>query len=144
MRHLWAVADRMPIVRRPPAVAFLAASLALLATSGDALAAVTTVEPRGRRSAPARNYGAHPRLHASGAPARRAYLRFGVPRLGGRVRKATLRLLARTGSSSGPSLRPVAVTSWRERAMTWSNAPAVGAVAGSTGPITNRRWRRSM
>jgi hypothetical protein len=86
--------------------------------------------------APDLNFGSTTRLTVDGSPARRAYLRFAVGNLEGRIKKATLRLYATDPSVNGPAVYATS-NDWNFSRITWNNAPApsgppiadVGAVA---------------
>jgi hypothetical protein len=85
---------------------------------------------------PDTNFGTSTRLVADGEPARRAYVRFFVGRMEGRVKRATLRLYATDPSVDGPAVY-AASNEWSFSRITWNNAPPprepvladVGAVA---------------
>jgi hypothetical protein len=82
---------------------------------------------------PPTNYGAAAKLRADASPDVRSYLRFDLSGLEGTVTKATLVMTAATASTSGYQVRGVADTSWSERLLNYSNAPAMGALPiGST------------
>lgn len=84
---------------------------------------------------PTANYGTSPYLRSDGSPEVRSYLRFtvrGIP-ASMEVQRATLRVWVNSASSIGHEARPVADNNWDEQQLTYSTAPAVGPVLGSSG-----------
>lgn len=85
---------------------------------------------------PDQNFGSTTRLTVDGSPERRAYLRFQVGNVEGRIKKATLKLYATDPSVVGPTVYATS-NDWSFSRITWNNAPApyeppiseVGAVA---------------
>jgi hypothetical protein len=77
------------------------------------------------------NYGTTADLRADASPVLRSYLRFDVQGLTAPVSRAYLKLHATGGSSVPLDVRPTSA-SWLENAITFANAPAVGAVAASS------------
>ena len=67
------------------------------------------------------------------APVVRSFLRFSLP-AGGPIQRATLRIHAETANRAGFSIRNT-TGSWSEQGVTHANAPAVGAVVGSSGRV---------
>ncbi|MEO6579193.1 MAG: DNRLRE domain-containing protein, partial [Candidatus Limnocylindria bacterium] len=90
-------------------------------------------------SQPSRNYGTSSVLRADASPVLTSYLKFdvqaGVPAI-----RAMLRVYASASHSSGFSVRSVADNSWVETTITATNAPAVGAVVATSGPLTAGTW----
>ena len=86
------------------------------------------------------NYGSATTLRQDASPVLRSYLRFNVQGLSGTVTKATLRIFTSNSSSSGYQVRPVTDNSWSEFAVNYTNAPAVGSVAGSSGAFGTGVW----
>jgi hypothetical protein len=68
-------------------------------------------------------------------------LRFNVQGLNGPVSRATLRLRASTSQSLGIKVHGVSDNTWAEFTINYSNAPAVGTVLGSSGPISANTWK---
>jgi hypothetical protein len=89
---------------------------------------------------PETNYGGQPVLRTRGIPKIRSYLRFDLHGLSGQVTRATLHLWARTSSSAGYHVHPVADTSWDERRLVSKNAPVYGARTGGSGPVAANTW----
>lgn len=92
--------------------------------------------------APTRNYGGVRVLRVDAAPKVRSYLRFNVRGLSGPVLQATLWIYARTGSKKGYEVRGTRSRLWRERALTYRNAPPVYPVAASSGPLRAGAWTK--
>ena len=86
-------------------------------------------------TSPATNYGSSTQCRIDGSPILRTYLRFDVQNLVGTITSAKLRIYANSGSSTGHEVRTVADNSWGEASINYGNAPAVGAVVGSSGPF---------
>jgi hypothetical protein len=112
----------------------------ILVTSGVALSTTGTTSTTFGPTAdaytssdkPSRNYGTATTLRPDSSPVRNGYLRFDVSGLSAPVTKATLKLFARSNSSSGITLHGVSTNSWTETGITYANAPAIGSsVAGS-------------
>jgi hypothetical protein len=109
-----------------------------------ATAASTTVTPAAdahvQADFPTTNYGSATALRIDGSPVANGYLRFAVSGTVGTVSKATLRLFARTTASTPVDAYSVADTSWTESAITYSNAPPIGAKIASSGAQTSGQW----
>ena len=91
-------------------------------------------------SSPGQNYGTSSQLRADGSPDVRSYLRFDLQGMSGTVADATLKIYTNSGSSTGFDVRDVADSSWGESSITYSNAPLVGSVAGSSGSFGAGSW----
>jgi hypothetical protein len=89
---------------------------------------------------PDSNYGSLTELHVDASPERRAYLRFDVQGVSSSIARATLRLYAQNGSLVGYDVRPVADNAWNELTLTYNTAPAMGNIAGSSGPYVTGNW----
>lgn len=93
------------------------------------------------QTAPDRNTASSRRLLVDGAPQRRAYLRFAVPRLQGKVATATLRLFVLEGAEVGPTLYATRSQSWTERDLTWNTRPATrGEPIGDRRAVSAGSW----
>lgn len=85
---------------------------------------------------PDANFGSTTRLTVDGSPERRAYVRFVVGNVEGRIKKATLKLYVTDPSADGPAVYATS-NDWNFSRITFNNAPApyqpavadVGAVA---------------
>jgi hypothetical protein len=118
---------------------------ALLAGPVSARAATYTFTPVADSNTSAAttntNYGTSTRLVADGSPVSRAYLRFQLQGMTGTVTQATLRVLARSSSSSpGVDLRAVSINTWGETTITYNNAPAVGGTVFVSGALVSGQW----
>ena len=92
-------------------------------------------------SKPTQNFGASTALRADGSPIMRSYLRFDLTGVSSPITRATLRLYARSTHRTGYEVRPVADSSWEERAITYQNAPAAGStVIARSGPFSTGQW----
>ncbi|HEX8860227.1 MAG TPA: metallophosphoesterase [Actinomycetes bacterium] len=91
-------------------------------------------------ASPDTNYGGQPILRTRGIPKVRTYLRFDLHGLSSRVTKATLHLWARTSSSAGYRVHPVADTSWNEYKLASKTAPVYGTASAASGPFAANRW----
>jgi hypothetical protein len=87
-----------------------------------------------------RNFGAATELRADASPVTRSYLHFNIQGLTGPPSRALLKLHAAGSSSVGLDARPVADSSWSESGITYSNAPAAGAVAASAAGFSSGDW----
>jgi chitodextrinase len=88
---------------------------------------------------PGTAFGSQTQLRADDSPIVRAYLRFNPQNLGGPVSKATLKVWANSRHVEGFRVWAVADTTFPE-GITFSNAPALGAAAGSSGPYDAGTW----
>jgi hypothetical protein len=70
----------------------------------------------------------------------RSYLRFNVQGLSGTLTKATLRIFANSASSGGYEIRGVSSNTWNESTITYSNAPAIGNLLGTSGGFSAGFW----
>jgi len=82
------------------------------------------------------NYGGSGTLATDGSPIINSYLRFDVQGLTGTVSSVTLRVWANSTNSVGIDAAGVTDNSWTETTITFNNAPAAGAVLGSSGATT--------
>lgn len=91
---------------------------------------------------PKTNYGSATTLLVDGSPAARAYLKFPVAGIGTKtVVSAVLRVYAVDPSDEGGRLHRVASTSWSEKSIKWSNAPAYdAAILGAIGSVVINTW----
>ena len=130
-----------PLLRvgRPLAVLTVAA---LIVSSVSLLTAATSLSLRpvadtwvNPLSATA-NYGTGATLRIDGSPTWNAYLRFDLGRPAGTLTSAVLKLYPNSSSRGGLSVHRVASTTWNEGATTAANAPAMGATAVASGPLT--------
>ncbi len=85
-------------------------------------------------SRPTRNYGRRSQLRVDSSPLRTAYLKFSVQGAGPQT-SAVLKVFAET-SGDDLVLYEVADTTWQETTLTAANAPVVGAMIDTVGPIS--------
>ena len=89
---------------------------------------------------PSTNYGLSSTIRAVSSPEYRSYLRFVVSDISGTVTNATLRLYPTSSSATGYQIKRVADQTWEEGTITYANAPAVGALIGSSGNFSSGNW----
>jgi parallel beta-helix repeat protein len=132
-------------VLRRVAISLAAALLGgmLVAAVGAAPAGAVTLNPVADTyvdsSTPSSNFGTRIYVRTDNSPTLRAYLRFNVQGAG---TTAVLRFFAETGNSIGVNVHTVSNHTWGETSTTFTNAPAVGPVIASTGPITAGTWQQ--
>ncbi|RPI94887.1 MAG: DNRLRE domain-containing protein [Chloroflexi bacterium] len=90
---------------------------------------------------PTINYGTSTTVRADASPVLRSYLRFNVGSVGGPVTRATLRIYTNNNSSIGFQASRVTNNTWGETTITYSNAPAVGSLLGSSGATSAGTWK---
>jgi hypothetical protein len=91
-------------------------------------------------SSPTTNYGTSTQLRVDNSPVVRSYLRFTVQGLNGTVTRATLRIFANSGASSGVAASGVSNNTWTESTINYNNAPPLGSSLGSSGSVTAGTW----
>ena len=93
---------------------------------------------------PDENFGAQPvvRVLDSERKQLRAFLRFELRGVSGRVLEARLSLYPLVGSEAGVVVSEVSAGSWDERTTTFDWSPGVGPYLGHTGPVRSQRWAR--
>ena len=89
---------------------------------------------------PSTNYGSATQIRVDGSPDVHSYLRFNIQGLSGTVTSATLRVYANSAVSAGYEARSVSNNTWTESGITYSNAPPVGSVLGSSGNVNSNTW----
>jgi fibronectin type III domain protein/calcineurin-like phosphoesterase family protein len=89
---------------------------------------------------PSDNYGSFVTIRALSSPEYRTYLRFVVSDISGTVTNATLRVYPTSSSATGYQIKRVADQNWEEGTITYANAPAVGALIGSSGNFASDNW----
>jgi len=86
------------------------------------------------------NYGASTLIRQRlSSPTAKGFVRFNIPGVTGTVTNATLKLYSQTTSASGLEIRPVS-GAWEESTVKYSNAPAPGPVAKTTGALVSGAW----
>jgi hypothetical protein len=89
---------------------------------------------------PETNFGASRSLRADGSPATTAYLKFRLKRLKGEITSVTLLLHARGPASTSYEVRRVYRDGWRERRLTFENAPLLSLRYVSSKPVRRGAW----
>ena len=118
-----------------------AVSVTTPAASAGSVTVVPAADAYVSAAAPTANYGTQAQLRVDGSPVVRSYLRFSLSGLGGAVTSATLRVFANSAQSTGFSVYSVADTGWSETALTYGNAPALGALRGASGAVSAGTWK---
>src|SRR6266508_2208520 len=93
-----------------------------------------------RETKPSTNYGNAIILRVDSSPVDRSYLRFNVQGLNGAVTRATLRIFTSNSSNIGYEAHSISDNTWGELTINYNNAPAVGALLGSSGAISANTW----
>ena len=88
----------------------------------------------------AKNFGGAPDLRLDASPTFRAFVRFNVDVSSGDVRHINLLLYSRTRSKAGYQIR-VVEEPWRERQITFLNAPTLSPDFIMSGPLKARAWK---
>jgi hypothetical protein len=86
------------------------------------------------------NFGRVQDLRVDKAPRVRAYMRFDVNVKSGDVQNVSILLWSRSRSQAGYQVRLVEDT-WRERAITFANAPSLSLDYVSSGPLKAGAWK---
>jgi acid phosphatase type 7 len=85
------------------------------------------------------NFGRQPRLRVDASPLVRTFLRFDTGKYKGKVERVNLLLYSRTRSATGFRVR-LAPERWRERRITYENAPRISPLWVASGPLTAGAW----
>jgi len=94
---------------------------------------VTAAHPRA-------NYGRARILRVDGAPKATAYLRFELRKLKGNITSVTLLLHPSTAARAGFAVRRVYEDEWRERRLTYTNAPQPSPRYTASKPARRGAW----
>jgi hypothetical protein len=86
------------------------------------------------------NYGQQRQLAVDARPLMRAYLRFNINLKQGNVTRVNLLLYSRKRLRLGYQVRLV-TENWRERRITYGNAPRISSRFVSSGPLRARAWK---
>jgi hypothetical protein len=86
------------------------------------------------------NYGRARRLTVSSRPLTRAYVRFAVDGDGREMRRLNILLYSHTRAPLGYQVR-LATRGWKERRITFENAPRPSSRFVSSGPLRARAWK---
>ena len=87
-----------------------------------------------------KNFGAAPALRVDASPTFRAFVRFNVDLGSGDFERVSLLLYSRSRSSRGYQVRLVEEP-WRERKITFLNAPSLSPSFVLSGPLKARSWK---
>ncbi|MDP9492430.1 MAG: DNRLRE domain-containing protein, partial [Actinomycetota bacterium] len=79
-------------------------------------------------------------LRVDGAPEETAYLRFSLKKVNGRITSVTLLLHPTTATRARIAIRRVAEDDWRERRLTYTNAPRPSSRYTSSKPVRQGVW----
>jgi hypothetical protein len=93
-----------------------------------------------RSDVPAGNYGSAAVLIGRTSPEIDSYVKFDVSGLSASPLRAVLRLWAETTGTTTYKVYQVADSSWTESGVTFTNKPAFGALAATSGPTTAGTW----
>lgn len=89
---------------------------------------------------PQENFGQARILRVDGAPETTAYLRFELKGLRGTITSVTLLLHSSTSERASFAVRRVRQDEWRERRLTYANAPRPSARYASSKPVRRGVW----
>jgi hypothetical protein len=87
-----------------------------------------------------KNFGAVPALRLDASPTFRAFVRFNVDVQSGDFERVSILLYSRTRSSRGYQVR-LAEEPWRERSITFLNAPSLSPSFILSGPLKAHSWK---
>ena len=121
----------------------LASSPAVVTVPGVAtsMAFTPTADTYTNATNPASNYGKSPFMRINLTPAMNGYMRFVVSGLGGKtVAHALLKIYVNNSNQQGFSVATVADNTWNEFSMNVNNAPSLGNVLNTSGPLTAASW----
>jgi hypothetical protein len=90
-------------------------------------------------SQPDQNFGSNAALRTDNSPLLRSFLRFDAQGVAG-AGQVLLRVYAETANATGVDLHTVADSGWSESGITFNNAPAIGPVLASSGPVGAGSW----
>lgn len=89
---------------------------------------------------PETNFGSSRLLRADGAPRQTVFLRFKLGKLKGEISSVTLLLHAQAGARASYQVRRVHIDGWRERGLTFENAPRLSLHYVSSRPVRKGIW----
>jgi len=92
------------------------------------------------RATPQTNFGRLQDLKVDAAPRARTYVRFNVNVKSGDVQRVNILIWSRTRSRAGYQVR-LAYDSWRERKITFANAPGLSPDYMLSGPLKAHAWK---
>jgi hypothetical protein len=89
---------------------------------------------------PSTNFGTATTIRVDASPEMRTYIKFNID-VSAPIVHATLRIFTASSSTTGYQVRGVAINTWGETTITFTNAPAVsGTVTGSSGSFSSGVW----
>jgi hypothetical protein len=94
---------------------------------------VSSAQPRG-------NFGRMRVLRVDGSPEQTAYLRFRLKKVSGSITSVTLLLHPTTATRARIAVRRVPEDEWRERRLTYTNAPQPSSRYTSSKPVRQGVW----
>jgi hypothetical protein len=129
-------------------VAAAALALAVAAASASAEAEASTelrafrpdADTYVRADRPQTNFGRSHLLRADGSPQATTYLRFQLGKLTGQITSVTLLLHPQGGARTSYQVRRVYRDEWRERRLTFENAPRLSLRYASSKPVRRGAW----
>jgi hypothetical protein len=89
---------------------------------------------------PRTNFGRARVLRVDGAPETTAYLRFDVSRVSGSITSVTLLVRPQSGARASFAVRGVDDDAWRERRLTYANAPRLSLRYTASKPVRRGAW----
>lgn len=89
---------------------------------------------------PVANFGRSTLLRADAAPQATTFLRFRLKQLSGDIESVTLLLHAQAGARASFEVRRVREDGWRERQLTYANAPRLSLRYASSKPVRRGAW----
>lgn len=91
-------------------------------------------------SQPRANFGRLPVLRVDGAPETTTYLRFKLAKIDGSITSVTLLLHSTTAARARYAVRRVPEDEWRERRLTYMNAPQPSSRYAASRPVQRGMW----
>jgi len=143
--HAQARNRRRPALLTAAAATACAAVLAgLAAAATDPYAGIRAFKPIAdtyvTSSRPAANFGGSGVLRVDSAPQATAYLRFRPGKLKGEIESATLLLHTSGARNASYEVRLVSANRWKERRLTYSNAPRLSLRYTASKPVRRGIW----
>jgi hypothetical protein len=89
---------------------------------------------------PETNFGSSRLLRADGVPKQTVFLRFRLGKLIGEIASVTLLLHTQAGARANYQVRRVYIDAWRERRLTFENAPRLSLRYVSSKPVRKGIW----
>ncbi|HEY3311707.1 MAG TPA: DNRLRE domain-containing protein, partial [Anaerolineales bacterium] len=122
-----------PLPTSTPIQPPLATSTPTTAPAGSLFTFIPNADSYVQSNKSSTNFGSLTTLRVDGSPVVHSYLRFNVQGLSAPVTLATLRVFANTTSNGQTyDIQSVSNNTWGESTITYANAPALGAVIGSS------------